>query len=349
MTPSSHASWLSPPLVAALAAQGCAFLNAATGVASEYLALAGVDAAAFQSLLNYLLLGAVYGGLHLRAHGWALPRLSSPLRSYALLALVDVEANFLIVKALQYTSLTSVSLLDCASVPAAMLLSRRAYSRRQLASACVVLLGLAALLASDALCHADGGRPASHPLLGDALTVLAASLYACSNVLQERLLAASPRCEVLASLGGLGAVLAGVQCLALERVSLSRAFARSGAALAPGLLGFTLSMFCIYSLCPLALGPGGGAAAFNLHMLSSDVWAAAARALLFGGFGGGCAAAGFGGSLLAVAAGLVGFAWSGKGAPAGGGGGVEEEGQSGEEAGLLQEERGEDREQMAVS
>jgi hypothetical protein len=50
--------------------------------------------------------------------------------------------------------------------------------------------------------------------------------------------------------------------------------------------------------------PAAGSAAFNLHMLSSDLWAAAARSVLFGGFGGACAAGGFGGSLCAVAAGL---------------------------------------------
>ena len=106
-------------LRAALAAQACAFLNAATGVASESLARHGVDASSFQSFLNYTALACIYSLLHaraLRARGLplsaALASLSVPLSSYALLALVDVEANFLIVKAFQYTNITSVSLLD---------------------------------------------------------------------------------------------------------------------------------------------------------------------------------------------------------------------------------------------
>lgn len=36
---------------------------------------------------------------------------------YALIAAVDVEANFLFIKAYQYTTLTSIQILDCFSIP----------------------------------------------------------------------------------------------------------------------------------------------------------------------------------------------------------------------------------------
>jgi hypothetical protein len=39
---------------------------------------------------------------------------------YLLLAIADVEANFLVVKAYQYTTITSVMLLDCFSIPCVM-------------------------------------------------------------------------------------------------------------------------------------------------------------------------------------------------------------------------------------
>lgn len=42
---------------------------------------------------------------------------------YLLLAFLDVEANFLVTKAYQYTSITSVTLLDCFTIPAVMVLS----------------------------------------------------------------------------------------------------------------------------------------------------------------------------------------------------------------------------------
>ena len=42
---------------------------------------------------------------------------------YALIALADVEANFLVGTAYQYTSITSIMLLDCFAIPCAMGLS----------------------------------------------------------------------------------------------------------------------------------------------------------------------------------------------------------------------------------
>ena len=41
-----------------------------------------------------------------------------------LLAVADVEGNFLAVKAYQYTTITSVMLLDCFTIPCCMVLSR---------------------------------------------------------------------------------------------------------------------------------------------------------------------------------------------------------------------------------
>lgn len=40
-----------------------------------------------------------------------------------LLAIADVEANFIVVSAYQYTSLSSAMLLDCFTIPVVMLLS----------------------------------------------------------------------------------------------------------------------------------------------------------------------------------------------------------------------------------
>jgi Solute carrier family 35 len=39
------------------------------------------------------------------------------LGKFAALAVVDMEANFLLNKAYRYTSITSVTILDCASIP----------------------------------------------------------------------------------------------------------------------------------------------------------------------------------------------------------------------------------------
>ena len=181
------------------------------------------------------------------------------------------------------------------------LVLRAAYRARHLAGAAAVLAGFVVLVATDAACTRRGGAAAPAPFLGDMLAVLAACLYATSNVLQERLLREAPVGEVLAAFGSLGALISGVQAGVLESGALGRA--SWNASFCGALAFFAAAMFLIYSLVPRVL-PAAGSAAFNLHMLSSDLWAAAARSVLFGGFGGSCAAGGFGGSLCSVAAGL---------------------------------------------
>lgn len=229
---------------------------------------------------------------------------------YAALALIDTQANYLIVKAFQYTSLTSVTLLDCAAIPFSMALSRAAlggvYSRRHVLGGATSVMGLAILVLTDA--YVRGANDAgSNPALGDFIVLLAAFGYASSNVLQEAaLLDGASAVEVLAHVGGFGAVFSGIQCLALELDSLARLNATAGAAGIAELATFAASLFAMYSLVPEVLRRCG-AAAFNVGMLSSDVWAFVARVLFFGGFGDIRAVLAFLASFFVVSAGLVVF------------------------------------------
>ena len=122
--------------------------------------------------------------------GW--DGLHSPWWVYLASAVIDVEANFAVVLAYQYTSVTSVMLLDCFTIPSAMALSyaflAAAYSRWHVGGVVLCLGGLGLLVYSD-LVTSDGGagEGGSNRALGDALTLVAAFLYACSNVLQEAL------------------------------------------------------------------------------------------------------------------------------------------------------------------
>ena len=229
---------------------------------------------------------------------------------YATLALIDTQANYLIVKAFQYTSLTSVTLLDCAAIPFSMALSRAAlggaYSRRHVLGGVTSVMGLAILVLTDM--NVRGANDAgSNPAWGDFIVLLAAFGYASSNVLQEAaLLDGASTVEVLAHISGFGAVFSGIQCLALELDSLSRLSATSGAAGIAELATFAASLFAMYSLVPEVLRRCG-AAAFNVGMLSSDVWAFVARLLFFGGFGDIRAVLAFFASFVVVSAGLVMF------------------------------------------
>ena len=68
------------------------------GITSGILAVRGINAAATQSLLNYALLSCVCGAVHASHHGWRWPASQNAWHVYALLALMDVEANFIVTK-----------------------------------------------------------------------------------------------------------------------------------------------------------------------------------------------------------------------------------------------------------
>eukprot|EP00239_Pterosperma_sp_CCMP1384_P007281 CAMPEP_0197854136 /NCGR_PEP_ID=MMETSP1438-20131217/24097_1 /TAXON_ID=1461541 /ORGANISM="Pterosperma sp., Strain CCMP1384" /LENGTH=146 /DNA_ID=CAMNT_0043468783 /DNA_START=1 /DNA_END=438 /DNA_ORIENTATION=+ len=77
-----------------------------------------------------------------------------------------------------------------------------------------------------------------------------------------------------------------------------------GADVALLLLGFVAALFTFYALVPKLLRDMGSAA-FNLSMLTSDLWAAASRALWFGGFQNTSTAWAFVAALVLVTIGLI--------------------------------------------
>lgn len=276
--------------------QVIALLIALTGVFSTLLVRAGASAPTAQSLLVYALLGAAFGAPRwlaaARAGRWPCTRLAVPVAAYAGLALVDVEANYLVVKAYSLTSITSIMLIDAWTIPAVMALSALFLGRRYtLAHGAGVLLaaaGLAALVASDALqadADADagsggGGQPGdlSLSVRGDLLCLAGATLYAISNVAQEYLVKSHDRVEFLGMLGGWGTLINGAQLLLLERDELA-AVTWTPAVIACW-AGFTASLFAMYVMTSFFL-QRADATLFNLSLLSSDLWAILAAVLLF--------------------------------------------------------------------
>ena len=79
--------------------------------------LQGASLPTTQSFINYVLLATIYGGIWLRS-GNRVTR--NVWYKYAALAGLDVEANYLVVLAYRYTSITSVTLLDCFTIPGAL-------------------------------------------------------------------------------------------------------------------------------------------------------------------------------------------------------------------------------------
>ena len=284
-----------------------------TGYFSQRLASIGVDAPTAQSAIVYVLLSLhalplVLSSFRRRRHRLAQGPSSgatggpgasctdadasrrAALRwwQWLLVAAADVEANYLLVCAYQFTDITSVCILDAFSVPTVMGLSAALrgvrYSRQQVVAAGLCLAGIVALFASD-LAHSAGEQQGAprRAWVGDALVLAGAALYGCSNVAQEHLLRrVVPRTEYLANLGAYGGLVAIVQSVMLEREALADAWhaaRRQGGAGVAELValetGFVISLLGFYLLVAILLERGSTATLMNLSLLTSDFWAVA--------------------------------------------------------------------------
>ncbi|XP_019484877.1 PREDICTED: solute carrier family 35 member F1, partial [Hipposideros armiger] len=74
---------------------------------------------------------------------------------YMILGLIDLEANYLVVKAYQYTTLTSIQLLDCFVIPVVILLSwfflLIRYKAVHFIGIVVCILGMGCMVGADVL------------------------------------------------------------------------------------------------------------------------------------------------------------------------------------------------------
>jgi len=189
-----------------------------TAISSQLLANEGFYAPAAQSFLNYFFLAFVYGLMVLFRSSLEERNFASVLRQrgwkYALLAIIDVEANFFIVYAYQFTNLTSIQLLDCFTIPVVMLLSWLFLSVRYLAThisgVAICLVGIATIVYSDAAVG-SGLEGGDQRFLGDVLCLVAACFYGVANVCEEYLVKHNDRSEYLGFVGVFGSIVSGIQ------------------------------------------------------------------------------------------------------------------------------------------
>ncbi|EPB67616.1 hypothetical protein ANCCEY_13290 [Ancylostoma ceylanicum] len=252
-----------------------------TGISSQLLSNRGVNAPAAQSFTNYFLLCFVYcTALSCKAgEQGLLGVLRRRGLQYFLLALIDVEANYMIVYAYQFTNLTSVQLLDCSTIPMVLLLSWLFLSVRYLIShiigVCICLIGIACLIWADIL-DEKGSIGGNHRVVGDLLCLGGAMLYAVANVSEEFLVKQHSRMEYLGMVGLFGSLISGVQLAVLEHKNLAQ-LDWSAATIGCFIL-FAVSMFIFYSLVTVVLQKTS-ALMFNLSTLTADFYS-----LLFGLF-----------------------------------------------------------------
>ncbi|CAH9140964.1 unnamed protein product [Cuscuta epithymum] len=264
--------WNKKTLLSLGLGQFLSLLVTSTGFLSSDLARKGINAPTSQSFLNYVLLALFYGGIMIYR--------KKPLKAkwyyYVILGLVDVEANFLVVKSYQYTSLTSVMLLDCWAIPCVMLFTwiflKTKYKIGKFIGVFVCVAGLVLVIFSDV--HAADRSSGSNPLKGDLLILAGATLYAVSNVSEEFFVRSADMVELMAFLGLFGAIVSACQIGILERSELKSIHWTAGSTLP--FIGFSLAMFFFYSGVPILLKISGSTM-LNLSLLTSDMWAVCIR------------------------------------------------------------------------
>ncbi|NXG49011.1 S35F2 protein, partial [Psilopogon haemacephalus] len=246
-----------------------------TAVTSQYLAEKyQVNTPMFQSFINYALLLLVYTTmLAFRTDGDSLWQiLKQRWWKYIFLGLADVEANYMIVKAYQYTTLTSVQLLDCFGIPVLMALSwfilRARYRLIHFLAVAICLLGVGTMVGADILAGRQDSE-GSDVVIGDVLVLLGASLYAISNVSEEYIVKNLSRVEFLGMVGLFGTIISGLQLAIVEHKEIMRISWNWKIVLLFAV--FALCMFGLYSFMPVVIKVTS-ATSVNLGILTADLY-----------------------------------------------------------------------------
>ncbi|XP_078077572.1 solute carrier family 35 member F2-like [Mustelus asterias] len=258
-----------------LLGQGLSILLCGTAISSQYLADDfGVNTPVLQGFINYVLLFLVYTGMLMFRQGNdnLLQILKTKWWKYLLLGLIDVEANYLVVKAYQYTTLTSVQLLDCFVIPVVMFLSwfvlRSRYRIIHFVAVLMCLVGVGIMVGADVLA-ANHQELGNNKLLGDLFVLGGAILYGVSNVCEEFIVKNFSREEFLGMLGLFATFFSGIQLSILEHNAIANINWNWQVVLL--FTAFAVCMFGWYSFLPVVIKLSN-ATSVNLAILTADFY-----------------------------------------------------------------------------
>ncbi|CCW67407.1 unnamed protein product [Phytomonas sp. Hart1] len=174
--------------------QALSFLISLTGLWSTLLVDNSVSYPIFQSLVSYLYIFLFYFPVFIflkikyRNHKFSNFSFLYRWWKYAILGLIDLEANYSVISAYNYTNLASVQLLNCFTLPCVLVLSyfilHMKFSLTHIFGCVIAICGLVLLVVLDAdgRSYTGGG---SNQLIGDLLCLLGSFLYALNNVITE--------------------------------------------------------------------------------------------------------------------------------------------------------------------
>ncbi|KAF6761468.1 DUF914 domain membrane protein [Ephemerocybe angulata] len=272
--------WTRRFVLALLAGQLVSLCITCTNVSTTELVNRGWTLSTSQGFFLYFTLFIVYTPYTIYKYGfkgWGNMLLRDGWK-YFILAACDVEANFMVVKAYQYTDLLSCMLLDAWAIPVCLFFSwvylRVRYHWTQILGVFICVAGLGLLVASDQITQKDWEAVARGK--GDALMIAGATLYGFCNATEEFFVRKRPLYEVIGQMGMWGFLIGGIQASALEWKEM-KTVPWTGDII--GLIfAFTAAMVILYTVAPMIYRMTSSAY-FNLSLLSSDFYG-----LLFGLF-----------------------------------------------------------------
>jgi len=272
--------WTRRFILCLVAGQVVSLCITCTNVTTEELTTGGWQLPTTQTFFLYFSIFSIYAPYTIYQYGFRgwLKVIFKDGWKYIILAVCDVEGNYTVVKAYQYTTLLSCMLLDAWAIPVCMAFTyiylRTHYHWTQILGVMICVAGLGLLVASDEITKKDW--PSVNMGKGDAFMILGASLYGFTNATEEFFVRRRPLYEVVGQLGMWGTIISGVQASIIEHNGM-KTVTWSGRNI--GLLvAYTTAMFILYTVAPL-LYRLASSAYFNLSLLSSDFFG-----LLFGLF-----------------------------------------------------------------
>jgi drug/metabolite transporter (DMT)-like permease len=221
--------------------------------------------------------------------GGTFPLRLSPWK-YLGISLIGVQANYFMMLALKYTTLTSVALFDAFAIPSAMTLSYLTLGRRyrwlHMIGATICLFGMTVNVITDyksdenkvsavGKTRTDGSEHYPDKVLGDALAIIGGILYGINDVFAERCVREWGGVhEYLGVMGLYGYFLSSIQALILERKAI-QAFFHGGSCEFKVSLLLLVTYVCCQVVRKEALSRFlliSEAAFLNLSMLTSDLY-----------------------------------------------------------------------------
>eukprot|EP01084_Bolivina_argentea_P196697 337180_1 len=211
------------------------------------------------------------------------PSKDIPLALFILAAIADVEGNVLLLTAYEYTTITSVSLLDCFCIPMVMvwgiLIFGRKYKCSHVMGIAICLSGMSLLVYTDAVANKSENH-GTNPVLGDMLVLCGCVCYSISNSFTEYAVKHYQSIwKYLRMIGLFGCVVTVVQGLIWEHHALLHHNSYSIQSMGC-LAGYIVSLSLYYMAIPIMM-QYSSAVVFNLSLLSADFWAVLAAVFLF--------------------------------------------------------------------